>query len=98
MLSFLGKQMKSGVLCLSLLVGFWLFAPTTKAIAAGPVSSAPTLDPDGDDPRLELLYHWQDKRFSDEERHQILVCSLFISVLFIGGAVERKTRKGRLAK
>ena len=30
------------------------------------------IDPDGDDPRYELMYHWQDPRFIADERRQII--------------------------
>lgn len=63
--------------------------------ASNPPAAAAALDADGDDPRTELLYHWQDKRFSDEERNQIVVFTLLVATLFAGGAVQRRRKLNR---
>jgi hypothetical protein len=80
---------------LLLLIGICLF--TGRVFAQSeiqpPAMPASNIDPDGDDERTELLYHWQDKRFSDEEQRQISFCSLLIATVVGGGAVLRKNKR-----
>ncbi len=76
-----GAAPKSGVppqVLLTVLIGFVLaYAGSTLPVFRHPTHAAPVavgkvvLDPDGDDPRTELLYHWQDPKFSNEEKRQI---------------------------
>lgn len=54
------------------------------------------IDPDGDDPREELLYHWQDPKFSQEEQHQIMwmVNGLALFAIWrVGKRVAREQKK-----
>jgi len=70
----------------------------TKASASNQPPSVSTIDADGDDERTELLYHWQNKRFSDEERRQIAACSLLIGCIMAGGAAKKAINRTRNTK
>ena len=50
------------------------------------------LDPDGDDPRTELLYHWQDPKFSQEERRQIAWMANGLALLGVYSLTRRIAR------
>jgi hypothetical protein len=70
----------------------------TKAYASGQNAQGSTIDADGDDERTELLYHWQDKHFYNEERHQLLTCSLLIGGVFFGGVALKQAKRRRWIK
>ena len=75
-------------------IALCLSCTITKTVHASPhASQASTIDADGDDERTELLYHWQDKRFSDEERHQILNCGGLAAAIVIFGAGRRRQKR-----
>jgi hypothetical protein len=67
-------------------------------VAAAVTAPASTIDADGDDERTELLYHWQDKKFSNEERHQIFTSSLLVTAIWGGSIIRRRSRQKRNSK
>ena len=53
------------------------------------------IDPDGDDPRTVLLYHWQDPRFAAGERKQIIWMVDGLSLLGIWSIGKRLAKEPR---
>jgi hypothetical protein len=85
---------------LILLIAFVVaFAGASLPIFHHPTHDAPVavgkvvLDPDGDDPREELLYHWQDPKFSQEEQRQIAWMANGLALLGIYVLTRRMARE-----
>jgi hypothetical protein len=69
-----------------------------QAAPPAPAPKAAQVDADGDDPREELLYHWQDIRFSRDEQRQTIAILVGLAALKLAALARKaRTRKQEMA-
>jgi hypothetical protein len=74
------------------------FGHRVLAADGPPIVLKASVDADGDGDKDELLYHWQDRRFSDEERKQTTEGIVLIAAVVLGGKARRSTRQRQSAQ
>jgi ABC-type transport system substrate-binding protein len=61
------------------------------------LASPTTLDPDDDDVTQELTYHWQNRLYTNDERHQMAYIVIFLCAVAASTGARKIVRSRRCA-